>query len=126
MNGARQTRSESRLEPYSWLFMRVSGIVLIVLALGHLLIMHVINSVEIIDYDWVAQRWTTPLWRTYDLVLLWLALIHGLNGVRVAIDDYVLARRWRLAAQSALAVVALVFLALGSVVIFYFQPVRQP
>jgi succinate dehydrogenase / fumarate reductase, membrane anchor subunit len=126
MNVAGGTRPESRLEPYSWLFMRISGLVLVVLAIGHLIIMHLINSVEIIDYHWVAMRWITPFWRTYDLVLLWLAMVHGLNGTRIVIDDYVLARGWRMAAQSGLAVVGLIFLALGSVVIFYFQPVGQP
>ena len=39
-----------------WLFMRISGLVLVVLAIGHLIIMHLINSVEIIDYHWVAMR----------------------------------------------------------------------
>ncbi len=54
MNAIGGSRPESRLEPYSWLFMRISGLVLVVLALGHLAIMHLVNSVEIIDYDWVA------------------------------------------------------------------------
>ncbi len=97
---------------------------LVVLAIGHLVIMHLVSSVEIIDYRWVAVRWLTPFWRTYDLVLLWLAMVHGLNGTRIVIDDYVLARGWRMAAQSGLAVVGLIFLALGSVVIFSFQPVQ--
>ncbi len=126
MNGTLWTRPESRLEPYSWLFMRVSGIVLVILAIGHLAIMHLVNSVEIIDYGWVAARWITPFWRTYDLVLLWLALVHGLNGTRMVIDDYVLGRGWRLAAQSGLALVAVILLALGSVVILYFQPSGRP
>ncbi len=126
MNGIGGTRPESRLEPYSWLFMRISGLVLVLLAIGHLMIMHLVNSVEIIDYRWVAERWLTPFWRTYDLVLLWLAMVHGLNGTRIVIDDYVLARGWRMTVQSTLAVVGLIFLALGSVVVFYFQPGAQP
>ncbi len=126
MNGIGGTRPESRLEPYSWLFMRISGLALVVLAIGHLMIMHLISSVEIIDYHWVAVRWLTPFWRTYDLVLLWLAMVHGLNGTRIVIDDYVLARGWRMAAQSTLAALGLIFLALGSVVILSFQPAVQP
>lgn len=121
MNGA--VRPESGLEVFAWLFMRISGLVLVFLALGHLVIMHLINNVEVIDYRFVAARYATPFWRTYDLVMLWLALLHGLNGARVVIDDYVLAPRWRLLTLSALAVVGLIFLTLGSLVILTFQPV---
>ena len=121
MNGA--GRPESGLELSAWLFMRISGLVLVFLALGHLVIMHLINNVEVIDYRFVAARYATPFWRTYDLVMLWLALLHGLNGARVVVDDYVLAPRWRLLTLSALGVVGLIFLALGSLVILTFQPV---
>ena len=44
-----------------WLFMRMSGLVLVVLAIGRLLIVHVVSGVEIIDYHWVALRWPRPL-----------------------------------------------------------------
>ena len=37
-------RPTGGLELYAWLFMRVSGIALLLLALGHLAIMHLINS----------------------------------------------------------------------------------
>ena len=125
MNGARP-RPESGFELYAWLFMRVSGVVLLFMALSHLAIMHVINNIESIDYDFVARRYLTPFWRTYDLVLLWLALIHGLNGVRTLVDDYVRAHGWRVVSLASLYVVGFVFLALGSLVILTFQPVTRP
>jgi len=102
--------------------MRISGIVLLGLALGHLVIMHITNSVDHIDYQFVAARYRTPFWRTYDLVMLWLALLHGLNGLRTVIDDYVQTKSWRLISLSCLWVVGLVFLVLGSLVILTFQP----
>ncbi len=123
MQGAARIRPASDLELYAWLFMRLSGIALLFMALGHLVIMHLINNVEIIDYKFVAARYATPFWRTYDLVMLWLAMLHGLNGARVIIDDYVLGRGWRLAALSTLWAIGIVFLALGSLVILTFQPV---
>jgi succinate dehydrogenase / fumarate reductase, membrane anchor subunit len=119
------SRPESGLELYGWLFMRVSGIILLFLAIGHLVIMHLINNVEVIDYTFVAARYTTPFWKTYDLAMLWLALLHGLNGARTIIDDYVLKSGWRIAALACLALVALVFLALGSLVMLAFRPVRS-
>ncbi|MBI3322270.1 MAG: succinate dehydrogenase, partial [Candidatus Omnitrophica bacterium] len=75
-------------ELYAWLFMRASGLVLVLLALGHLFIMHVFNSIHSIDYDFVAARYMRNFWRVYDLAMLWLALIHGLNGLRTITDDY--------------------------------------
>jgi succinate dehydrogenase / fumarate reductase membrane anchor subunit len=103
--------------------MRVSGVGLVVLALGHLAIMHLVNNVDIINYSFVAHRFITPFWRTYDFILLWLAMIHGLNGVRIMIDDYLIGRGWRTLALSVLALVGIVFLTLGSLVIVTFQPV---
>lgn len=118
--GARP-RPINNFELYSWYFFRVSGILLLVLALGHLLIMHLINNVEVVNYQFVANRWASPLWRTYDILLLFLALAHGLNGVRVLIYDYIYSRGWRVFAMSALYITALFFMLIGAQVIITFQ-----
>ena len=125
MSASERPRPESGMELYAWLFMRVSGLVLLFMALGHLAIMHVINNIETIDYQFVANRFRTPFWRTYDLVMLWLALIHGLNGLRTLIEDYIGARGWRVFSLASLYVVGFLFLALGSLVILTFQPVGR-
>jgi succinate dehydrogenase / fumarate reductase membrane anchor subunit len=117
---------ESGLELYAWVFMRISGVVLLFLALGHLLIMHLINNVDNIDFQFVAQRYGTPFWRTYDLVMLWLALIHGMNGIRTILVDYISPRGWRLASLASLYVLGFIILALGSLTILTFQPPIGP
>ena len=126
MSSGARPRPDSGLELYAWLFMRISGVVLLLLALGHLAIMHLINNIEVINYNFVATRFTTPFWRTYDLVMLWLAMIHGTNGLRTLVDDYISSRGWRLVSLSSLYVVSFIILALGSLVIFTFQPVAMP
>ncbi|HXF68583.1 MAG TPA: hypothetical protein VNK89_02150 [Thermoflexus sp.] len=84
-----------RLEVWLWAFMRVSGVLLIPLAFGHLAIMHVINNVHDINVCFVYQRWNVMFWwRVYDALLLFLAYTHGLNGLRHVIDDYVHHRGW--------------------------------
>jgi succinate dehydrogenase / fumarate reductase, membrane anchor subunit len=123
VNEAGRPRPASGLELYAWLFMRISGIALLFLALGHLLIMHLINNVGSIDYRFVAARYATPFWRTYDVVMLWLALVHGLNGARTMVDDYMLSRSWRLAALAMLWLSGFVFLTLGTLVILTFHPI---
>jgi succinate dehydrogenase / fumarate reductase membrane anchor subunit len=122
MNGAGRARPESGLEIYAWMFMRVSGVVLLFLALGHLLIMHIVNNVANIDFQFVARRYATPFWRTYDLVMLWLALIHGLNGIRTLVGDYVRSKGWQVATLASLYVFGFILLALGSLTILTFQP----
>ena len=80
----------SGFELWTWLFMRLSGIVLLFLAVGHVLIMHVLeDGVQRVNFDFVAERWTGAFWRTWDWLMLSLALLHGLAGLRVIIMDYV-------------------------------------
>jgi len=89
------------LELWSWYFFRVSGLLLVFLALGHVLIMHIVNSVDVITYSFVADRWRSVGWRVYDWLLLSLALTHGMNGLRIILDDYVHARTKRLICVSS-------------------------
>ena len=123
MNGGAKPKPESGLELYAWIFMRVSGVVLLFMALIHLVIMHLINNIDVVSYQFVVGRYATPFWRTYDLVMLWLAMIHGVNGVRTVLIDYVRPRGWLVASLATLYVISFAMLALGSLVIVTFQPV---
>ena len=122
MSGAGNPRPESGLELYAWIFMRVSGLALLFLALGHLLIMHIIHNVDHIDFQFVAARYATPFWRTYDLLMLWFAMIHGVNGLRTVMVDYITARGWRVVSLASLYVLGFVLLTLGSIAILTFHP----
>jgi succinate dehydrogenase membrane anchor subunit len=122
MNGAGRPRPQGGIDLLAWIFMRVSGVVLLFMVLLHLAIMHIINNIEVINYHFVAERYATPFWRTYDVVMLWLAFIHGLNGVRVMIDDYVSSSGWRVFSLASLYVLGFVFLVLGSLVVLTFNP----
>ena len=74
---------------YSWLFMRISGLVLVFLVLGHLFIMNMLDGgVQRINFAFVAGRWASPFWQSWDLIMLWLAMLHGTNGMRTIINDY--------------------------------------
>jgi succinate dehydrogenase / fumarate reductase membrane anchor subunit len=118
----RRTRPTGGIELYAWLFMRVSGIVLIIMVLIHFAIMHVITDIRDINFAFVAKRFATPFWISYDLAMLILALCHGLNGLRTIIDDYVSSRPWRVMWLSVLYVVGLVFLVVGAVTLVTFRP----
>ena len=109
-------------ETFSWYYFRVSGIILVFLTIIHLFIMHVTNDVHCTTYQFVAMRYDNPLWRLFDWMLLTLALTHGMNGLRVVIDDYVRARGPRLALISTSAVLLLVFFMLGTITLIVGQP----
>ncbi len=87
-----KAKAKRSFETWSWLFMRMSGLALVFLALIHFAVTHIINDVVDTDYDFVAHRWDNPLWRLFDWALLALALAHGLNGLRWIVDDYVRGR----------------------------------
>ena len=110
------------IELYAWLFMRISGLVLIFLALGHLVIMHMIHTVDHIDYQFVVGRYAGLFWRGYDLAMLLLALIHGANGIRYLIDDYTRPGKWRKISIRILYAVTGIFAVMGTWVIVAFQP----
>ncbi len=91
-----------------WIFTRISGIAMIVLAASGIIgafIMgartqmdlgtlvrwtffpnpnHVVNS-NIPD---IAVGWATAYWQIMELMVIFFAGTHGLNGLRVVIEDY--------------------------------------
>jgi succinate dehydrogenase / fumarate reductase, membrane anchor subunit len=110
------------VEKYAWLFMRFSSIVLVVLALGHLFLMLMWeNGVYRIDFNYVAQRWHSPFWQIWDLLMLWLAQLHGGNGLRTIIGDYARKDATRFWLNTLLAVSVLFTLVLGTYVLLTFD-----
>lgn len=95
-----QRRPRVNTEVWSWYFMRVSGLVLLFLALLHFFMTHILYDVVETDASFVAGRWQNPLWRLYDWALLALGLLHGVNGLRFIINDYV-PTAWKRAATKA-------------------------
>ncbi|MDQ7805280.1 succinate dehydrogenase hydrophobic membrane anchor subunit [Amycolatopsis sp. A133] len=119
----RPAARRSNFELYSWLFMRISGMALVILVLGHLLIMNILDGgVHRINWGFVAGRWASPFWQFWDLLMLWLAEIHGGNGLRVIIDDYARKDSTRFWLKILLYVSMVLILAVGTMVIFTFDP----
>lgn len=97
-----QRRPRQNFETWSWFFMRISGLVLVFMALLHFSLTHIINDVVDTDKGFVTARWDNPLWRAYDWVLLALGLFHGLNGLRLIMDDYIRAPMKRATTKAVL------------------------
>ena len=110
-------RPRPSFEAWSWLFMRVSGLALVFLALVHFALTHITTDVADTGSGFVAERWANPLWRVFDWALLALALFHGLNGLRWIIDDYVSVPARRAVVKTCLYTVSLALFGYGSLTI---------
>ena len=118
-----QSGRGTNFEMYAWIFMRVSGLLLVVLVLGHLFIMNILDGgVQRINFSFVAGRWSSPFWRTWDLAQLWLAMLHGTNGLRTVINDYAERDGTRFWLKMLLYSSSALILMLGTLVIFTFDP----
>ena len=126
VNGVKYNRSgasRSNFEMLAWLFMRLSGIVLVVLVFGHLFVnLMVGEGVKAIDFGFVGGKWANPFWQVWDLVMLWLAMLHGTNGVRTIIDDYAERNTTRFWLKVLLFLASGFIILLGTLVIFTFEP----
>lgn len=115
--------TRTNFELLGWLFMRLSGVVLVVLVLGHLLIQLVLDGgVTKVGFAFVAGRWASPFWQAWDLIMLWLAMLHGGNGLRTVINDYAERANTRFWLKALLFTATAFTIVLGTLVIFTFDP----
>jgi succinate dehydrogenase membrane anchor subunit len=99
------------LESCAWLFMRLSGVALLLLAVGHMVMQHIQNDVHYATLRWVLEiRWAFTWIRVWDFALLGLAFIHGLNGFHTVVTDYV-------HNATALKVIRLLIVGVGGVIL---------
>ena len=124
---AGRERPVGGFELWAWVFMRISGLVLLVLAVGHTLIMHLPDEgVGRVNFAFVALRWQSPFWRTWDWMMLTLALIHGINGLRNITLDYVRRPGLRFASNMVFYLLGFALFVLGTVIVLTFDPSKWP
>ena len=98
-------------------------VILVVLVFGHLFVnLMVGDGVKAIDFAFVGGKWASPFWQMWDLAMLWLAMIHGTNGVRTIINDYAERDVTRGILKGLLLVAFTSTVVLGTLVIFTFDP----
>lgn len=120
--GYQRPSGRSNFELYSWFFMRISGLILIFLALYHLVWWNLIVGVAHLDADMVRDRWTNPFWRFFNVALIGFAMLHGLNGLRYSIEDYIRKPGAQLAVKSVAYFIVLGSLAVGIFALLTFDP----
>ena len=119
-----RSRKAANWEKYGWIYMRISGPLLIVLIFVHLISNLVVpdGGIKAIDFAFVAGKWAAPFWQWWDLAMLWLAMLHGTNGMRTVINDYTEHEGVRKTLVFSLWGVCAALFLLGTLVIFTFDP----
>jgi succinate dehydrogenase / fumarate reductase membrane anchor subunit len=109
MRTSQNIRSAGAFEYGMWLFTRISGLGLMVFgavsmgvafALGGRLYLdmpatfrwmfftnpnHVINS----NIPSVTPGWSNAFWQIYSMLMIFMAAVHGFNGLRMVLEDYI-------------------------------------
>ncbi len=106
------------LELAVWYLMRVSGVALFVLAIGHFSIQHFIFDPSQQTSQWIFNtRWNSIFWRSFDWLLLMMVLLHAFMGVRTVTMDYVKGGG-RTISLMALYLVGILLFVMGTIVVF--------
>lgn len=110
-------------EKWGWIYMRASGVILLVLIFGHLFVnLMVGDGIKAIDFAFVGGKLSNPFWQWWDVAMLWLALIHGGNGMRTLVNDYATGRSIRGVLKIAILAAVSILIILGTLVVFTFDP----
>jgi succinate dehydrogenase / fumarate reductase membrane anchor subunit len=138
--GRRIRMGGSKFELYMWFFTRVSGILLLMMGAFNIVYANLVGGYGAMDAA-AQMRWAffpisfhvqstsvevtpyflNPFWQAYCFLVIAFAATHGLNGVRVILQDYI-RRPLLMAWIKALLVVLWVVSMLAAIfIIFMFQ-----
>ena len=118
----RPAGSRGSFEMRSWFFMRISGLALIFLAIYHLIWWNLVVGVEHLDAQVVIERWENPFWRLFNVALILFAMLHGLNGARYSIEDYVRKPGLQVAVKGLVYTIVVGSLVFGIFALLTFDP----
>jgi succinate dehydrogenase / fumarate reductase membrane anchor subunit len=122
----RRVQLERNFDRYAWLFMRLSGVAMLVLAVGHMVIQHVLNSSTNLTLQFVAVQWSSWGWKVYDILLLWMAIPHGIRGLYNILSDYVHNPGLRRLIGGVLALFVVATVIWATIAISLFNPAAIP
>jgi len=109
MQTSRSIRSAGVFEYGMWLFTRISGLALIILGAISLAAAFLLGGRTQIDmptmFRWmffpnpnhvvnsnipdVSLGWSNAFWQIYSMLVIFFAAVHGLNGLRMVLEDYI-------------------------------------
>jgi succinate dehydrogenase hydrophobic anchor subunit len=121
-----ETRSTPALRNPSWvsqrvryLVLRLTGVMLAVLVLGHFALTHIVYDVAATNAAFIAQRWSSALWVAWDGLMLGAAFAHGAAGLLVIVRDVRTGRSSRRIWLTTLLGLTFLLLILGAATLAY-------
>ena len=72
----------------TWALVRVTGLLLAVLVVGHFAVTHILTDVGATGSAFVAERWRSAIVLGWDWLMLASAVLHGAAGLRVIVVEY--------------------------------------
>jgi len=128
----------SALEYYLWLFTRLSGILMLFMGAFGIVYANLAGGRTLMDmstqYRWaffpiywhvqnsdipdVFPNWSNSFWQIYGMILLLVAAVHGFNGLRIVVEDYIHRPLLLLFAKGLVFILFLFTLFASAVVIF--------
>ncbi len=119
---SRPAPAANQFERFMWSFMRLSGFVMIFLVFLHITIMHFLNDITAITGQFVFGRFAAlPAWAWIDLAILFFAWLHGLNGLRIVLTDYIRRGTGRRIVLGIVGLFGVAWFVLGASALFYVQ-----
>ena len=119
--------ARNNFERSLWIFMRYSGLALVFFAISHFGLQHLLVGTHNLKIADTEMRWGLTgqpvtveqlAWRVYYLILLVLAMGHGLNGFRQVAYDYLHSRGIYRGTLLVAGVLIIVLTILGAVALF--------
>ncbi len=102
-----------------YLILRVTGVMLAVLVLGHFALTHIVHDVAETDSSFIVERWSSVLWVAWDGLMLGAAFAHAAAGIIVVVRDVQTNRGARRIWLAAILGVSLLLLILGAVTLTF-------
>lgn len=113
----RTVRPAATSEARWWLWLRITGVLMVLFVFPHVIIKDVIVGVHHIDTQYVAQVWENVFIRVFDFFLLFTTFTHGMVGLRQVLMDFVHRPARRKATTWILALVWFVVSLMGAIAI---------
>jgi succinate dehydrogenase / fumarate reductase membrane anchor subunit len=128
----------SDFEYYMWLFTRLSGMLMLLMGAFGIVYSNLAGGRTMMDmptqYRWgffpiywhvqnsdipdVFPNWSNSFWQVYGILLFLVAAMHGFNGLRVVVEDYVHRPYLLLFAKWLVLILFLFTLFAGAIIVF--------
>ena len=106
-----------------WWMVRITGVALVVLTVGHYVLMHY-NPTSGHDYDSTAARLASPWFKGVYLGFITIGMYHGLQGIWNIVRDYKMKPMIGMTIFGVLVIAGVIFVAMGWNTILTFDPAK--